>query len=174
MNVDETMKTTTKKSGIGRRRGASKKASLQTSLIVALVSFCVTFFVTLGIYLSTMSSRRDQVRTADKVYEDAPLFDATKQFLKKRHKHARDGKRQEHRADDQKEIEFDPEDTKFGPILRGEVHLFDLSMGRLSPSSSNPVGYEGVKAKFCKLDWDLHKYNPPKYPMFRFLVSYFV
>ncbi|KAL3781698.1 hypothetical protein HJC23_009916 [Cyclotella cryptica] len=160
MEGEQIMKATTKKSGIGRRRGASQRKSLQTSLLVSVVAFCVTCFVILGVYLSFMSrSRQVQLQVTSKMYEDAPFIDSTRNFLKKRHEH-----------DIEKEIQVDPDET-WGPILRAEVHLFDLALGRFGPSSTRPGGYDGVKAKFCKLKWDLHKNDPPKYPMFRFLVS---
>ena len=186
MNENETiMKTTTKNSGIGRRRGAKNKKSIQTSLLVALVAFCVTFFVIIGIYLGNYSSRQE-IHATTEVIKDIPFVDATRNYLKKRHS-KRDAdvlreaaknrlgkaKKLENRA----AIEVDREDNetiatkhdKYHPILRAEVHLIDLDLSRLKSSKSGD--YTGAKGKFCKLDWNLHKHNPPKYPMFRFLVD---
>lgn len=163
MDGEEKMKATAKTSGIGRRRGASKKKSLQTSVLVSVVAFCVTCFVILGLYLNFMSpSQQVQLQVTNKIYEDAPFIHSTRNFLKKRHEH-----------DFEKETPYDADET-WGPILRAEVHLFDLALGKFGPSSTKPGGYDGVRAKFCKLKWGLHKNDPPKYPMFRFLVSSFV
>jgi hypothetical protein len=177
MNEDSsstTMKSTTKKSGIGRRRGASKKQSLQTSLLVSIVAFSVTFLIVIGCYLGHMS-RKTQIDASMEMLKDMPFVDRTKKYLKKRH--ARDSadagqtKPKSTRGDVKSRIDQYVNDVKLGPILKSQVHLFDVDLSRLKPSSSSPGGYTGAKALFCKLNWDLHKYDPPKYPMFRFLVS---
>ena len=173
MNENEmTMKATTKKSGIGRRRGARKNKSIQTSLIVSLVTFCVTLLIIIGVLLGSKSSRQTQIRTTTEILKDMPFVDETKKYLKKRHS----------RDIETKAIEFDRgdllsaarkagNDDKFGPILRSELHLFDINVAKFAPSDKRASGYVGVKASFCKLNWDLYKNNPPKYPMFRFLVT---
>jgi hypothetical protein len=170
MNENEpTMKATTTKSGIGRRRGAKKKKSLKTSLIVALVAFCVTFFMIMGVYLASMSSRR--ARKTSEILKDMPFVDKTKKMLKHGHRNDDDGGRIKSEAEIQSDVMKLLNDEKLGPILRSEVHLFDIDLAQLAPSRTSPGGYVGAKAMFCKLDWDLHKYNPPKYPMFRFVVA---
>ena len=173
MNENEiTMKATTKKSGIGRRRGARKNKSIQTSLIVSLVTFCVTLLVIIGFYLGSLSSRQNQIRTTTEILKDMPFVDKTKTYLKKRH----------NRDIETETIEFDEGEfrnkskkaagnDKFGPILRSELHLFDINVSKVASSDKRASGYVGVKANFCKLNWDIYKNNPPKYPMFRFLVS---
>jgi len=168
MNEETNMKTTTTKSGIGRRRGAKKKKSLKTSLVVSLVTFCVTFFIIMGVYLARMSSS-DQIRATSEILKDAPFVEKTAKFLKKRHK--QDVGRHGHAIDDEIETSQSKKDKKLELILRSEVHLIDIQLYNVMPSKTRPGGYVGAKATFCKLDWDLHKNNPPNYPMFRFLVS---
>eukprot|EP00956_Cyclotella_meneghiniana_P008223 scaffold10954_cov74-Cyclotella_meneghiniana.AAC.2 len=179
------MKTATKNSGIGRRRGAKNKKSIQTSLLVALVAFCVTFFVIIGIYLSNYSSPQE-IHATTEVLKDIPLVDATRKYLKKKHTKRdvdvlreaainRLGKAKKMGNNGAAEVDRENNETiatkhdKYYPILRSEVHLIDLDLSRLTAGKSGK--YAGAKGKFCKLDWNLHKYNPPKYPMFRFLVD---
>lgn len=169
-----TMKSTTKKSGIGRRRGASKKQSLQASLLVSLAAFSVTLLIIIGCYLGHMS-RKSQVDASMELLRDVPLVDRTKKYLKKQHSRDNNsrfgGQAKSTHSEIKRRTDEYMKDDKLGPILKSQVHLFDIDLSRLKPSSSSPRGYTGAKALYCKLNWDLHKYDPPKYPMFRFLVA---
>jgi len=55
-------------------------------------------------------------------------------------------------------------------ILNGSTNLVSISHSySLKPTSDG--SYRGVTGKFCKLDFALHKNDPSKYPMFRFLLQ---
>ena len=73
-------------------------------------------------------------------------------------------------------------------ILRADLHLvaIDTAASNFGIMSSNDEpakhkgyddegaarpNYQGVRASFCKLDWDRYKRDPPSLPMFKFLVS---
>lgn len=186
-------------SGIGRRRGAGNKKSAKMSITVgASVFFLVLLVIIVGFKMSFIASSVQTTGLSDKIREEQGIHfvedenkggweEQTRSFLKKRHggqgghkheRHERAPPREhllrshEHERAEAKGGVASPQEAedKWGPILRGEVHLIDIIVKNFD-GSSNSVGYEGVKAQFCKLNWDLHKNDPPSYPMFRFLVS---
>jgi len=55
-------------------------------------------------------------------------------------------------------------------ILDASIHLVGLSKSNKLKYSADG-SYNGVIAEFCKLDFQLHKDDPSKYPMFRFIVQ---
>jgi len=61
-------------------------------------------------------------------------------------------------------------EAKLDAILNGSIHLVGIEKNSyLKPSADGSYG--GVVGKFCKLDFSLHKNDPSKYPMFRFLLQ---
>ena len=50
------------------------------------------------------------------------------------------------------------------------VHLVGIDAFGMT-NDGGGAKYQGVKASFCKLDWEQYKANPPLLPMFRVLVS---
>lgn len=49
------------------------------------------------------------------------------------------------------------------------VHLVGIDAFGMT-NDGGGAKYQGVKASFCKLDWEQYKANPPLLPMFRVLV----
>lgn len=62
----------------------------------------------------------------------------------------------------------------YDKVLSGEVHLIGVSVRNTAvhtDKKSSSSSYKGVIATFCKLKWDLHKYQPESVPMFNKLTD---
>ena len=158
----------TARSGIGRRRGSSAgKKSPLTSLAVAAVSFAITFIIVLVVgyrsFTPSTSSTNVGIRTRAYKTHDANL----------------DASEKDKEIDESVSKQF----GKWAGILKADLNLVGIqTYGMINASDSKKnakkkrgapsvQGYEGVKASFCKLDWERYKKDPPSYPMFRMLVS---
>lgn len=56
---------------------------------------------------------------------------------------------------------------EWGAIIRAESNLISISTSGMQIRNGM---YHGVKASFCKIDWEQYKKDPPSLPMFKFLV----
>ena len=70
------------------------------------------------------------------------------------------------KVDERKSKEF----HRWGVIMRGDMHLDGIDAFGMT-NDGGGAKYQGVKASFCKLEWEQYKANPPLLPMFRVLVS---
>mmetsp|Transcript_33824 Transcript_33824/g.60837 ORF Transcript_33824/g.60837 Transcript_33824/m.60837 type:complete len:475 (+) Transcript_33824:135-1559(+) len=148
--------------GIGRRRGAAAGSkSPKISIIVVVVSFSLTFFVILIFgYVISLSSTTQTIQ-GDDLSKGAPHVPPIALVEK---------------ADDADEL-MSKEFRKWGAIIKADLHLVAidafgmLSLEHAKKKNNHGARYQGVKASFCKLDWDQYKSDPPSLPMFKFLVS---
>jgi hypothetical protein len=140
--------------GIGRRRGQSATKNICTSILVAVGAF-VLVSALLFVLSMNLSSMKDDNNLAT-YDEDAPPA-STGSIRTSQNRRIRNGS---------SSVEDFP--TMWGEIMRGELHLVEIDANGIRTTKD---GYNGVKAVFCKLDWDAYKNDPPSLPMFRFLVS---
>ena len=149
--------------GIGRRRGAAAGSkSPKISIIVVVVSFSLTFFVILIFgYVISLSSTTQTIQGHD-LSKGAPNH--VPPIVS------------EEKADEADEL-MSKEFRKWGAIIKADLHLVAidafgmLSLEHAKKKNNHGARYQGVKASFCKLDWDQYKKDPPSLPMFKFLVS---
>jgi len=141
-------------SGIGRRRGQStnKKSNL-ISIIVIGLSFTFTLLLILFVHYASSS---DNTKSGDgiEVNKNNPY----QQQINERTK-----------AEEETTKHF----GKWAGIISGELHLVDINARSIKQGNKvySDSKYQGVTGRFCKLDWDKYKKDPPSYPMFRMLVS---
>lgn len=152
-------------SGIGRRRGAAtgNKTRL-TSIIVIAASFTFTLLIILFIRYASLFSVTSPTNGAQEVFSTNNAINSdtseNEEFMSKQF-------------------------GKWAGIIRADLHLVGIETFGMTDASAdskkffrkekinNNSGprYKGVKASFCKLDWDKYKKDPPSFPMFRMLVS---
>ncbi|EJK44402.1 hypothetical protein THAOC_37059 [Thalassiosira oceanica] len=161
--------TSTKTTGIGRRRGANNSPGFPLhSVAVVGVSFLCTSIAIAVLYyyihiLSSMS-----IGSAD----DPKLGARWRKNTKARMKTKRIG------TPDHNDgiVQGAKKSGKFGPILRGEIHLVELDLSDLHATPDEDMTgeidlYRGAVGRFCEIDWSSYKDNPPVFPMFRLLVE---
>lgn len=155
-------------SGIGRRRGAAtgNKTRL-TSIIVIAASFTFTLLIILFIRYASLFSVTSPTNGEYVVKDVSSTNNAIN-------------------SDTSDNEEFmSKQFGKWAGIIRADLHLVGIETFGMADASAdskkffrkekinNNSGprYKGVKASFCKLDWDKYKKDPPSFPMFRMLVS---
>ena len=151
-------------SGIGRRRGAAatgNKTSL-TSIIVIAASFTFTLLIILFIRYAVPPPTNGEYVGKDKSQTVLSTNNAIN-------------------SDTSDNEEFmSKQFGKWAGIIRADLHLVGIETFGMADASAdskkffrkgklnNNSGsrYKGVKASFCKLDWDQYKKDPPSFPMF--------
>ncbi|KAL7535514.1 hypothetical protein ACHAXR_008034 [Thalassiosira sp. AJA248-18] len=145
--------------GIGRRRGASAagRKSPKISVIVFVAACSLTLFVFLILRYATTSTM--ETRRGNGVHSRWRKGDLTdaQNYLEVAEK-----------ADDLDE-EVSKQFRKWGAIIRADSQLVAIQTSGITKNKNG--GYQGVKAQFCKIDWEKYKKDPPSLPMFKFLVS---
>jgi hypothetical protein len=65
----------------------------------------------------------------------------------------------------------DDKDDVLQQILRGEIHLVQLSSDENTVQESDGNSHTGLTGHFCKLEWHLYKENPSSVAMFHHLMA---
>lgn len=139
--------------GIGRRRGkgaANKKRNLHRIIAIG-VSFTITSLIIILYHILSVSST---TTTPTSPAGDAVLLAVEKE-----------------EGDALREEETVKQFGKWAGILRADMHLIGIETLGIHKHAIQPLGYQGVKGHFCKLNWNKYKQDPPSYPMFRMLIS---
>lgn len=138
------------RSGIGRRRGAgARDKSPLTSVIVVAVSFAVTLLVVVALGYASLSTPTKPARAPEEASNPSAAV--------------------VERADAADEL-VSKQFGQWAGVIRAELHLVEVRTSAMR-SAKGGTAYQGVKAGFCKLDWDAYKRDPPSLPMFKMLVS---
>ncbi len=138
--------------GIARRRGQSSSTkNVRTSILVSVGAFALVsaLWFLLSVNLSSI--------------KDATTYDENSPLALAESVSTGSIRNPQNLRNNASSLNADEE-----MIMRGELHLVEIDASRIRTTKD---GYDGVKAFFCKLDWDAYKKDPPSLPMFRFLVS---
>lgn len=164
------------RSGIGRRRGAqhAKKSHL-TSVIVIIASCSAVLLLLLIIaHVASVSKSSDQLKI-EEVRNHLNHLKDLDNTLKEEITHLSPAEVAQ--RGDKLDEEMSDEFHKWSSVIRADLNLIAIQTagstitdGRKTPGKIGT--YSGVRAVFCKLDWEKYKADPPSLPMFKFLVCH--
>lgn len=179
--------------GCAKRLGHLKRQRNMTSLLLVIAFFC--FFTSIArdndtsvedaqgikhqLGLSNAIPRKEQIKMRPPA--EAAEMNKTKMTPREFRKRDNAGKdRKNWRFSKSMEFKVEPESKEEKLIISGDFTLVEIiapatgltpSLPTTEEKPSSSVGYSGVVAKFCKVNWDAYKKDVPTHSMFSFLSS---
>jgi len=142
----------------GNSGKASRKKQLHRLTVVIFICSLVILVVEL-----TGFRRNSSISDTETETENPNARARGPSALRQRHKNPRPVIKDSRHLSDEEKLEL---------ILSARVHLKDISIQSRTALTQEEPNYGGVVGHFCSLNWNLHKEDPSKYPMFRDLVSH--